>query len=576
VLVVKIRFRTDDPDQWRELPRGRREVAAEETSFPAYLRFEGADAREVHHRRITTVGELAPETGDGGSYVWQPFEHMGKAAYGYITLTVDVKGGGDYFVQVVPGRLQDRLWQILFRQVCAAADALVTQWQDPDKPHVAGQPGAGRTRFDPASAHAEIVREWLQFERSLRRIAARPHREFGPADPSRPRLGPDGGEATPWSTADVHENRLAVMAAGRVRSMLGVIAERATQSRRAAEEAVALMRGVTEEARAAATREVAAAAEVERDANSRLEHLSRLRRSLPQVRAIAGCAPHLTPRMRTHPDYRAVSRLLRLLGHESYADLGRELSTLAARRASDIYEYWALFALCAGLVRLGFRPDFSHVARLVREDRFELEIRRNRPITFVSVERGEELALWYERPALLFARVPGEEKAMKLNAWRQLAAAPEHLAPGLYARAGFKLPDFWFELRKGEGIAVGVGDAIFDRGAERIAGDGDRDHWRASEGTKKKAAKVAEYARDLVLVEAGGRLRRPVPEGLVVYCGEDASVAALADARNEGDIVFLPLAPQDDPGATDDVIALSRVALEQLEDFVNVLRKAAG
>jgi hypothetical protein len=303
-------------------------------------------------------------------------------------------------------------------------------------------------------------------------------------------------------------------------------------------------------------------------ARERARFLQTTRRKLPGsqfVAATRGRIPHVTSRVRHHPDYSRVVRWYRAFGHQRLAFSHEEfLSALGTRRASDIYEYWSLFALFSALRELGYVPRFQQVSELVREDVFDLEIWSDQPISFVWGDEGETLTVWYERKARY---LPGQTKAVKAREWKKHVATEAPKAPpGLYSRDGPKEPDFWFELRRGEHLAVAVGDAIFSEGA-------DANSREASSDVLRKARKVSDYVRDLILVDEEGRVHQPLEPGLIVFCGQVEDVDLLEEKDSSA---FLPLRPvgASAAGSPRGSIPLDPSCLKLLDNFLGTLREA--
>ncbi|MEP7122436.1 MAG: hypothetical protein ABJE95_16060 [Byssovorax sp.] len=565
MLVVKIRFKFDDPEDWREIRAGERAVTALESDFPAYVRFEGRSARAIEENKIKATGGIVLESAAGGIFRWNPFKHDGEIAYGSIRLRLDVPDGGEFFVQVKPGRLSEDLWAILFEQVQAAADALITQWQESEKPHIERDRNRAATKFSPAAAEMEISKSWAAIEGALRRIARRPRTEIGPPRPGRAPCSPDH-LPEPVGSADIYENRVVAAASRKLALLLQVIAERAEHSYIANVDRASALHGAGAMAIADANRRVDQAARVAKINRERLQTLNRLRRDLPDVQSLAVNIPHVTAKIRRQPDYYTIARLCAHLGREKYARWGRDFSVLATRRASDIYEYWCVFALCSAFVRLGYRIDLSHVAELVREDLFELEIRRDRPIGFSSSDGTERLLIWYDRQATFLPR-EGDNRPMKRAIWDDMWRAGGPTKSGLYAYEAAS-PDFWFELRSPGGMAVAVGDAIFDS---------------VSEGTSdviKKGQRVQQkYVRNLILVDDAGRSHRPIERGLVVFCGDENALSQVEEDDHEDSAIFLPLCPISAVGSQDGgaaSILVSDVAVRRLEAFVSQMRSTVS
>jgi hypothetical protein len=304
-------------------------------------------------------------------------------------------------------------------------------------------------------------------------------------------------------------------------------------------------------------------------AQKRALFLQRTRRKLPgrpHVSASRGRIPHVTPRIRHHPDYSRVIRWHRAFGHQQLAFSSQELlSVLGTRRASTLYEYWCILALFSALVELGYTPQFQQLSELVREDIFELELWSNRPITFTREGGKESLTVWYERQAHFH---PSHPKGAKAKSWRRDVAALAPQTPtGLYSRQGPREPDFWFELRRGDQLAVAVGDAIFSEGMDTSS------HVAAAD-ILKKLNRVTEYVQLLALVDSG-RARFPISQGLVVFCGQFEKLEFI-EASNATDHILLPLRPlsASPENTARPSIPLDARSLHVIDEFLQSLREA--
>ncbi len=554
MLEVRIRFRLDD--DWRELRPGDKTISVGEDELPAILQFGGSSARGLDVKRLDPVECFQPESARMGTFRWNPFGHDGEIAYGHVGFRVE---GAEYFVNIKPSRLSEELWRLMSAQVQSAADALVTKWKATVRARLPRDRTGVAKKFSPAAAEVQISRDWKMLEGALARIARRPRSEIGVPRPARTLSGPDG-LPEPVRTTDVYENRVVVGSVRKLSRVLQVIAQRAERSHQSDVARLALLAGAGKGAIADAKERVADARSVVHLSRVRHQSLSRLRRDLPQAQPAPIRNIHMTSRIRMHPDYYVVTKLCGNLGREKYAQCGRDLSDLSTRRASAIYEYWCVFALCSALEKLGYRVDLREVAQLVREDLFELEIRRHRPVLFYSADGTEELSLWYDRQATFVPR-EASTRSMSAAGWESFWKAGMITTPGLYGRRPWT-PDFWFELRARDRVAVAPGDAIFDS---------------VSEGAVdicRKASKVREdYVKGLVLVEASGRSHRTLGKGLVVFCGDAHALQHVEEKYDEEDTVFLPLIPTRTEGEEGrEPIAVSEMALSRIEEFIQDMR----
>jgi hypothetical protein len=539
------------------------------------LEFQGPQAHLVEGAHLKCVGEVQQKEPRIPHFIWRPFEHLGKVAYGWQDFWLHQPGSTrqtlKYSIQIVPSRLSLEHWNILFDDVRRVADALVTQWLNDQNPRVGGL-ALRATKFSPATAMAELKDGWEEFATSLNRITHNPRTEFRPASPQRPRSQDPDALPEPICDANIYENALVALTAERLEGTLRQIHRRAQATVAEADELIHTFykHAQSKHAMEEAERTRDKSRQMASTALERATFLQRARNKLPVGRSIAsarGRIPHVTPRIRHHPDYSRVIRWYRSFGYQRLAFSSQDfLSALGTRRASDIYEYWSLFALFSGLMELGYRAQFQHASELVREDVLDLELWSDRPISFTNEDSAETLTVWYERKARY---LPGGT-SIKAKAWRKHAQEEGPKAPpGLYSRVGPKEPDFWFELRRGGAVAVAVGDAIFSEGV-------DTSLQMASKDVLQKATKVGEYARDLILVEQDGKVVHPLEQGLVVFCGNTTHVDLL-EKEDSTRSTFLALRPQQSsPGESSrpPSISLESSTLEILRDFLEDLRNS--
>ncbi|MBN9687793.1 MULTISPECIES: nuclease domain-containing protein [unclassified Corallococcus] len=541
------------------------------------LQFVGHNAHLLKDQDIECTGELQQIDAGRAHFIWRPFEHAGKVAYGWLHLRVSIPGSSqstqDFFVCIVPSRLNREQWAHLFEDVRRVADALVNDWLSPENPHVGGLAQRSR-KFSPATAMAQMEEEWKDFSASLGRITRSPRSEFRPSPPQTPQLDTED-LPNPIRSANIYENQMVALTTERLTATLNHIRRRAEATMRSANEIRERYKDVPVFSSRNANQPHPAVQEAQRlhensqrmadTARERALFLQRTRRKLPGIPrdlASRGRVPHITPSIRQHPDYIRVARWHRAFGHQQLAFSSQELlSALGTRRASTLYEYWCILALVSALRELRYTPSFKQLSELVREDFVELELWRNRPFTFTR--DGESLTFWYERPAHSH---PKYLKVPKANAWkREIPGHAPDTPPGLYSRQGPREPDFWFELRRGNRLAVAVGDAIFSEGVDTIAD-------KPAEDIRKKMGKVSEYAQDLVLIDSG-KACFPSPHGVVVYCGHFESLDLIEEINSAGHILLplrpLTTAPQDSPQSA---LPLDTRSIRTLDAFLRDLR----
>lgn len=569
-----IKLRTGTSASWQILVPGEKGLSLSESAYPIYLYVEGpgTDQLSSHDLESCNPGIFVAEGGSVREFLWEPFpledrqgRHYGKIAYGLFTLRIPGQPE-EYFINIVPSRLSVEQWKVLFDDLCRIADALLTGSTEESFPHLKVDDPLQGKHFSPAIALAELNSDdWPALERSLRRISRRPRTEFRPPRPGTPQ--PDLDEfPEPISSTEVYENHLVTKTTQRLGALLREIARRAECSREAEELKLEHVRHAyyAADAMALVEQRITNLHNQSVAAYSRAAALERMTRNLPRLRSAASLTPHLTPRIRLHPDYNQVMRWWRTFGRQRVALLGQALiSTLPARRASTLYEYWVLFSLCTAIGQLGYSPKYSALAHLVREDFFELEIWRNVPIEFISADRQEVLSLWYERPAQVFFDETSK-KISKKN-WMKYWDEKRNKLPGLYARSSPMEPDFWFEFQGHQGAAVAVGDAIFSEGV-----DGEGTNRKSSlDVAGKKADRVANYVNELILVRGSDkRPLFPVKSGLVIYCGTEDDVELIENSCAQQDIDFLPLRPNVN-------FSISNIVLERLGQFFAKMRESA-
>lgn len=539
------------------------------------LDFRGPGAQLLESRHFEYPGELIQLQPGFPRFNWKPIPEPGDAAFGWLTLKVLSVGPRRtpmcFHVKITTSWLGQELWSCLFDDVRRVADALVSEWQGGMNPRLGGL-ARRAAHFSPATAMAEIDAGWSEFATSLSRISRSPRTDFRVSRPQQPR--PDSTETLPEPVRDArtYENALVALTAERLERTLRHVRRRAERTMVQAQEQLAFTKQVqgphAAEAQQKAQAAYEASSRIASKARERATFLRRTRRGLPGgpiVSSLRGRIPHVTPRVRHHPDYSRVVGYYRVFGHQQLAYSSQDfLSALGTRRASKTYEYWSLFALFSALRQLGYTPRFQQVSELIREDVLNLELWSDRPVTFVREDEAETITIWYERKARF---LPQMTKSERLNAWPDFVKTNAPKAPpGLYSRIGSIEPDFWFELRQGERLAVGVGDAVFSEGVEAPNGP-------AANYVLKKADKLRDnYVQNLVLVDAGRRIAFPQKHGLVVFCGNVDHVPTLQQDRI---CSFLPLrpvgpSPEVEPGHH---ILLQEGCLDLLNEFLLELRK---
>jgi hypothetical protein len=582
-LLLMVRKDSDPPSQWTTLTSSTFDFQVPENESIT-LEFSGHNAHLLEKQHLECVGSLQQREARWPTFSWRPFEDGRKVAYGWQPLRVHPPMSATplvFYVHIIPSLLNVEQWKYLFEDVRRVADALVTKWLNSQNTHVGGV-ALHSSKFSPATAMAEMQEEWGEFAASLGRIIRAPRAEFRVPHPQRPRSEPDA-LPEPVCDANIYENALVALTVERLASTLRRIERRAESSMRDASETRELYKDLhSYSGKGAEKVKRPHAAMVEADeiyehsqrmavtARERALFLQRARRKLPgrpHVAASRGRIPHVTPSIRYHPDYRRIIQWYRAFGHQQLAFSTQQfLSALGAQRASTLYEYWCLLAMFAALMELGFTPPFQQLSELVREDVLDLKLWSDRPITFTREDSAETLSLWYERQARF---LPGRTSAGKPKTWKTDVQACAAQAPaGLYSRQGPNEPDFWFELRRGEQVAVAVGDAIFSEGVD-LSGQS------ISEFMTKKMEKVSKYVQDLALVDSTGQARFPMKGGLVVFCGNFASLQLLNESNSDGH-TLLPLRPE--RVAPEEVskpsISFDPQSLQLFADFLQELRDA--
>ncbi|RKH16514.1 hypothetical protein D7X74_15160 [Corallococcus sp. CA047B] len=545
-----LQVKKDSDADWTPLQPGVKTYEVPENEG-IQLELVGRNAHLLEPKHLKCRGTIRQLEAGKAHFIWTPFADMGKVAYGSLHLRITPPQSQqpfvEFFVRIVPSRLNQEQWASLFEDVRLVADSLVNDWLSSEHPHVGGL--AHRSpRFSPATAMAQMEQEWEEFAGSLGRITRAPRAEFRPPPPQRPQ-GDENGLPEPIRHTDIYENQLVAMTVERLIATLNHIRRRAEATMRNADsirESYKDVRYYSNQGKEKVERPHPAMQEAQElhehskrmadTARDRALFLERTRSKLPGPRHAAmtrGRIPHVTPSIRHHPDYFRVIRWHRAFGHQQLAFSSQELlSALGSRRASTLYEYWCILAIFSALRALGYTPRFR-LSELIREDIFELELRRDSPIVFTREEDQETLTLWYERPAHYHPRFP---KGAKVNPWEKEVPAHAHETPsGLYSRQGPREPDFWFELRRGDQLAVAVGDAIFTEGIDTSA-------QTAAEDIKKKIGKVTEYSQLLVLIDSG-KAWFPIKQGLVVFCGQFETLEHI-EAINSAGHILLPLRPQ--------------------------------
>lgn len=490
--------------------------------------------------------------------IWVPFEHSGKTAYGKVMLRHRRDQNAQwvqYFFDIVPSRLARNRWSALFNGLRQVADPLITS-------HYSSQGVNAGARHDPTSrsssavAFAQLENEWPAFIAAATRIARSPRKEFQPGRPSSRHFT----EGEP--TADNYENALVLVTLEAL--MRQVRAWRVHADVRLRQDEAELQYfEVGKGGHNAALERIERGRQTCSLLGDREATLMALTRRLPSgsfAKAIRGLVPHVTARIQRHPDYRKVLALFRRFGHERMLEVESEwFSSLPTRRASTLYEYWCLFALCRAFERLGFCPTYQSLGDLVRDDVFDSQPHHEHPIEMRNADTAERLLLWYEP----VARVINKE-IKKSAAWRAaLRDAPDG---GLFAKGITLTPDFWLELHRDDGASVAaVGDAIFATGLVEQ---------RADESVSpKKAQTVQNYAGLLARARPGRAPMQPHASGFVIFCGATSTVELLDEVKGN-ETTFLPLLPglqNQDLGA--DGFWIDEEALAVLSDYLSELRE---
>jgi hypothetical protein len=585
-LLLMVRKDSDSPQQEARLLPDTFDFQLPENES-LRLEFSGHNAHLLETRHLEYRGKLLQLEARWPKFSWRPFEDGRTVAYGWQRLRVQPPAPGralDFYVQIIPSLLNVEQWQSLFEDVRRVADALVTKWLSPQATYVGGV-ALRSSKFSPATAMAEMQKEWGDFAASLGRITRAPLTEFRAPHPQMPGKDPDT-LPEPISDANIYENALVALTVERLASTLRRIERRAKSSMVDATKTGELYKDLysysgkgAEKVKKPHPAQLEAQAiyghsqQMALAARERALFLQRARRKLPgrpHVAASRGRIPHVTPSIRYHPDYRRILQWYRSFGHQQLAFSTQQfLSALGAQRASTLYEYWCLLAMFSVLVKLGFTPHFQRLAELVREDVVDLKLWSDRPITFTRKEGAETLSIWYERQAHF---LPGRTQAGSPKTWeKDVRAACASQAPsGLYSRAGPNEPDFWFELRRGEQVAVAVGDAIFSEGV-------DPSSQSISEFMLKKMVRVSNYAKDLALIDAAGQPQFPIKGGLVVFCGDATSLDLLNGSNSDGH-TLLPLRPESGtpPDTATPSIPLADRSGQIFAEFLQELRDALG
>lgn len=584
---LKLRLRTAivPEDEWLLLQPEARDLQIPDDALPLYLYIEGPGAELVTSEHFICRGEVTSDAPGSRRFVWKPFQHDGELAYGFLQLRLlspNAPHGKplDFWVEIIWRSLGIDFYSTLFSEVCRVADGLVTEWYSQKNPLLGIAFNATPTKFSAATAMAEITDEWQRFETSTRRIARSPRREFLPMRPGCPRHQYHDEEAelpTPVASADIYENRLVMLTLQRTATVISEIQNRAYRTFHAEEQRIEFFKGAHNFTRieSEARQKIAQCQKIIGESNARLCLLRQCIRALSQVRTVAALksrVPHITPRIRMHPDYHQVLLWWRAFGQQRFVRTNAEaLSALPTRRSSSIYEYWVLLALFSALEQLGYRSRMASMGDLVNDDLLDLELLRNRPIEFQSSTADETVTLWYEPQAKFYLRADNP-RPLRVAEWDKFIQTSPTLSPGLYARSGPLTPDFLLELRCADRIKVAVGDAIFSEGVERPTGR-PRD-----DVVPKKSTKVDEYVRDLLWVKSGTQAMRMHKAGLVIFCGYEKDIEALEERAGAAELLALrPLEK-----STDDLEAASKAegkqimlpqeTLDRLARFIEQLR----
>lgn len=543
-LILEMRRSTDDETTWTQVSPGGDPFVVREEEPPIFIRVSGPagpQVQESHFQVLRGVKLMEPQ---GRIFRWQPFEHRGRLCYGLLPLVVkhpSSEGTLTYMLEIVPGQLSDQLWDRLFSEVCAVADGLLTRWGDDEGPRYrSGPPGA--LLYSPATALAEMGRGWSAFERSLRRIARRPRTDFHPPRPGQVRAEDGDGHSVP--TADIYENRLVRQTIQRLAANLRLIRHRARTSYDVAERRarVAASVGASKGALAVFEEEATSRRAIVEEAEQRLRVVSSLSQQLPTTSTFRLATPHVSARVRKHPDYYQVVQWWRKFGHERVSRIGGGFTSAnEARLASQIYEFWCLLALVFALRQTGWQPLFPP-NWMVRTDLFELELRRNEPIPF---QRGEDrLCLWYEPVATAVQNEQGERRKFNTGKqWDKFWSESPAVAQGLYSRTGYLTPDYWIELFTPSGAIAAVADARFSPGVDPTSGIPTEDVY------KDKAEAINKYVGCLTSVR-DGRILRPFDQGLVIFAGTWEAANLIAQESTSQHARFLPLLPMLDSEVT--------------------------
>jgi hypothetical protein len=584
-LLLMVRRDSDPEDQWTPLAPDSFDFQVPENESLT-LEFRGPNAQRLGRQHLEYIGDLQQLQAGWARFSWRPFADGRTVAYGWQRLRVRPPPAGrplDFHVRIIPSLLNVEQWQFLFEDVRRVADALVTKWLNPQNTRLGGV-ALPTSKFSPATAMAEMQDEWKEFAASLNRIIRAPRTEFRAPRPGVPREDPDS-LPEPVRDADIYENALVALTVERLGGTLRRIERRAQSTMEDANRTRDIYKDVFsysggKKGEPKVKRPHAAVEEAQHiyessqrmaaTAHERAQFLQRARRQLPGRPAVAssrGHIPHVTPRVRHHPDYNRIIRWYRAFGHQKLAFSTQQfLSALGAQRASTLYEYWCLLAMFSALMELGFTPRYQELTELVREDVIDLKLWSDRAITFTREESGEKLSIWYERQARF---LPGRTTGGSPKTWSKDVKEAAATAPaGLYSREGPKEPDFWFELRQEDRVAVAVGDAIFSEGIDTSAQATDK-------FMSDKMNKVSKYAKDLVLIDGQGRHWFPMEQGLVVFCGNTGSLEQL-NVDNSTGHTLLPLRPltefPKDPARPS--IPLDPQCVQLFEGFLNELREA--
>jgi hypothetical protein len=487
---------------------------------------------------------------------WNPFATGGDTVLGRIEIECSsTEGLFTFLIELRPSRLTTAHWRTLVRHLRSVSDGLLTSFFSASHVRVpATQVGA--RRINGGVMFAQLQKQMSGFLSSVAAIARNPRRDF---QPGLPKLG----RSKEAPSAEIYENAIVWLS-------VDAVLETLRQTQRSCEEECGDLRkelsllgqkkGGGYVSRNAKVESLERALLQLREWHARLSDLARQLPAEKVARGLRGTPPHLSVRLQGNAHYVRVVRFAMRVGRERVLEAeSRWRSSLSARRSSTLFEFWALFALLRAFGALGYGSVNVDFGTFLKSAPFETTPKPNTEFLLRHEQRKETIALHYE---LLARSVPTKRKTTA--DWHDELTAAQ--VEGFAGKNVLWTPDFWLELRRDDGaVAAAVGDAIF---TDQVDGEF---------GITSKAAKVANYVKNVVRARGSQPLIKAWEVGFVIHCNDKPmDLMKLAT----GDQVFLSFVPQlaegdteEDPG---DAFAVSPETLKELGEYLEELRSAMG